>query len=108
MADRRIRKAGGGRKRIAEQDPALLQALEALVEPLTRGDPRSPLRWTCKSTRQLAEALRTRGHPISAPTVATLLHALGYSLQANTKTLEGTEHPDRDQQFQYINTQVKR
>ncbi len=107
-ANRRIRKAGGGRKRMAEQDPALLQALEALVEPLTRGDPMSPLRWTCKSTRQLAEALRQRGHPISAPTVAVLLHDLGYSLQANTKTLEGTNHPDRDQQFQYINTQVKK
>jgi hypothetical protein len=107
-ADRHIRKAGGGRKRTAEQDPALLQALEALVEPLTRGDPMSPLRWTCKSTRQLAEALRQRGHPLSAPTVAVLLHDLGYSLQANTKTLEGTTHPDRDQQFQYINTQVKK
>jgi hypothetical protein len=107
-ADRHIRKAGGGRKRMAEQDPALLQALEALVEPLTRGDPMSPLRWTCKSTRQLAEALRQRGHPISAPTVAVLLHDLGYSLQANTKTLEGTNHPDRDQPFQYINTQVKK
>lgn len=107
-ADRGIRRAGGGRKRRAVQDPALLHALEALVEPLTRGDPMSPLRWTCKSTRQLAEALRTRGHRISYPTVATLLHDLGYSLQANTKTLEGANHPDRDEQFQYINTHVKR
>lgn len=107
-SDRRIRNAGGGRKRLVEQDSALLGALEALVEPLTRGDPMSPLRWTCKSTRQLAEALCQQGHPISAPTVATLLHDLGYSLQANTKTLEGADHPDRDQQFQYINTQVKK
>src|SRR6266850_2388736 len=105
-ADRRIRKAGGGRKRMAEPDPALLQALEALVEPLTRGDPMSPLRWTCKSTRQLAEALHQRGHPMSAPTVAVRLHDLGYRLQATTKTLEGTHHPDRDQQCQSINTQV--
>ena len=102
--DRRVRKAGGGRKRIAEQEPTLLQALEALVEPLTRGDPMSPLRWTCKSTRQLAEALRKQGHPISAPTVAARLHDLGYSWQAKTKTLEGSKHPDRDRQFQYINT----
>jgi hypothetical protein len=107
-SDRRIRNAGGGRKRLVEQDPALLGALEALVEPLTRGDPMSPLRWTCKSTRQLAEALCQRGHSISAPTVATRRHDLGYRVQANTKTLEGTDHPDRDQPFQYINTQVKK
>ena len=75
---------------------------------LTRGDPVSPLRWTCKSTRQLAAALRQQGYAISHPTVASLLHELGYSLQANVKTLEGTSHPDRDQQFRYINTQVKR
>ena len=104
----RTRQAGGGRKSMVEQAPALLEALEALVEPLTRGDPMSPLRWTCKSTRQLAAALRQQGYPISHPTVATLLHDLGYSLQANVKTLEGTSHPDRDQQFHYLNAQVKR
>lgn len=105
---RRIRQVGGGRKGVVDRDPTLLQALEALVDPLTRGDPMSPLRWTCKSTRQLAAALRQQGYTISHPTVASLLHELGYSLQANVKTLEGTSHPDRDQQFRYINTQVKR
>jgi len=105
---RRTRHVGGGRKGVVDRDPTLLQALEALVEPLTRGDPLSPLRWTCKSTRQLAAALRQQGYTISHPTVASLLHELGYSLQANVKTLEGTSHPDRDQQFRYINTQVKR
>jgi transposase len=105
---RRTRQVGGGRKGVVDRDPTLLQALEALVEPLTRGDPMSPLRWTCKSTRQLAAALRQQGYTISHPTVASLLHELGYSLQANVKTLEGTSHPDRDQQFRYINTQVKR
>src|SRR5918992_758612 len=104
----RTRQAGGGRKSVVDRDPTLLEALEALVEPLTRGDPMSPLRWTCKSTRQLAAALQHQGYAISHPTVASLLHELGYSLQANAKTLEGTSHPDRDQQFQYINAQVKR
>jgi transposase len=103
----RIRHAGGGRPSVVDREPAILEALEALVEPLTRGDPMSPLRWTCKSTRQLAAALTQQGYSISHPTVATLLHALGYSLQANVKTLEGTSHPDRDQQFQYINAHVK-
>jgi transposase len=103
----RIRHAGGGRPSVVDRAPAILEALEALVEPLTRGDPMSPLRWTCKSTRQLAAALTQQGYSISHPTVATLLHALGYSLQANVKTLEGTSHPDRDQQFQYINAHVK-
>jgi transposase len=105
---RRTRQVGGGRKGVVDRDPTLLQALEALVEPLTRGDPMSPLRWTCKSTRQLAAGLRQQGYTISHPTVASLLHELGYSLQANVKTLEGTSPPDRDQQFRYINTQVKR
>jgi len=104
----RTRQAGGGRKSVVDRDPTLLEALEALVEPLTRGDPMSPLRWTCKSTRQLAAALQHQGYAISHPTVASLLHELGYSLHANAKTLEGTSHPDRDQQFQYINAQVKR
>ena len=103
----RIRHAGGGRPSVVDREPAILEALEALVEPLTRGDPMSPLRWTCKSTRQLAAALTQQGYSISHPTVATLLYALGYSLQANVKTLEGTSHPDRDQQFQYINAHVK-
>jgi DDE family transposase len=108
QAETRIRHVGGGRKGVAEQDPTLLEALEALVEPLTRGEPMSPLRWTCKSTRQLAAALRQLGYHISHPTVARLLHDLGYSLQANVKTLEGASHPDRDAQFQYINMQVKK
>jgi hypothetical protein len=104
----RIRQAGGGCKGVSARDPAILKVLETLVDPLTRGDPMSPLRWTCKSTRQLAAALRQRGYQISHPTVARLLHELGYSLQANVKTLEGASHPDRDQQFQYINAQVKK
>jgi Rhodopirellula transposase DDE domain len=107
-AARHLRKAGGGRKRMAEPDPALLQALEALVEPLPRGAPRSPWRWTCQSTRPLAEALRPRGHPIRAPTVAVRLHDRGYRVQANTKTREGTHHPERDQPCQSINTPVKK
>jgi transposase len=107
-ADTRIRQAGGGRKSVVDHSPEILAALEALVEPATRGDPMSPLRWTCKSTRQLAAALERQGYSISPPTVASLLHGLGYSLQANTKTLEGTSHPDRDQQFRYINAHVKR
>ena len=85
----------------------MLQALETLVEPTTRGDPMSPLRWTCKSTRKLAEALQRQGHRIGARTVARLLHALDYRLQANRKTLEGSSHPDRNAQFAYINAQVR-
>jgi len=108
QADTRIRQAGGGRKSVVDHSPEILAALEALVEPATRGDPMSPLRWTCKSTRQLAAALEQQGYAISPPTVASLLHDLGYSLQANTKTLEGTSHPDRDRQFRYINAYVKR
>ena len=108
QADARIRQAGGGRKSVVEHNPDILAALEALVEPATRGDPMSPLRWTCKSTRQLAAALEQQGYSLSPPTVASLLHGLGYSLQANMKTLAGTSHPDRDQQFRYINAYVKR
>lgn len=104
----RVRREGGGRKRLSEQSPEVLQALEALIEPESRGDPMSPLRWTCKSTRQLAEILVPRGYQISHTTVATLLDVLGYSLQANQKTLEGTQHPDRDSQFQYINQTTQR
>ena len=103
----RIRKPGGGRKDITEYYPNILEKLEALVDPVTRGDPRSPLRWTCKSTRQLSQELERKGHAISNVTVADLLHRLDYSLQANAKTLEGASHPDRDAQFQYINSRVR-
>jgi transposase len=103
----RVRKPGGGRKDISEYHPEILEKLEALLDPLTPGDPRSPLRWTCKSTRQLSQELERKGYSISNVTVADLLHRLGYSLQANAKTLEGASHPDRDAQFQYINGQVK-
>ena len=107
MIAERIRKPGGGRKDITEYHPDILEKLEALVDPVTRGDPRSPLRWTCKSTRQLAQELGGKGYSISNVTVADLLHRLDYSLQANAKTLEGASHPDRDTQFQYINSRVK-
>jgi hypothetical protein len=102
----RSRRAGGGRKMVEQYDPTLLRDLERLVEPTARGDPMSPLRWTCKSTRHLAEALRGQGHTISYKTVATLLGYLGYSLQANRKTREGSSHPDRDAQFAFINRRV--
>jgi len=101
------RKAGGGRKRAEALDPALVAALEQLVDPDSRGDPMSPLRWTCKSTRTLATALRERGHQVSEFVVRRLLKTLGYSLQANVKTAEGRQHPDRDAQFGYLNDQVK-
>jgi hypothetical protein len=104
---KRIRAAGGGRKPIDEYDPTLRQDLERLVDPVTRGDPESPLRWTCKSTRQLAAALVEQGHVVGRQKVADLLAELGYSLQANQKTKEGSaNHPDRDQQFNYINEQA--
>ena len=104
---RRARRPGGGRQRAEEADPQLLSDLDELVSPDTRGDPESPLRWTCKSTRQLAAALKEKGHQISPPVVARLLHGQGYSLQANIKTKEGKQHPDRDAQFAYLNEQVK-
>jgi len=104
----RVRRPGGGRKRIAERDTAILVDLEKLVEPVTRGDPESPLRWTCKSVRRLAEELSQQGHAISYPVVADLLRELGYSLQANRKTTEGGGHPDRNAQFEYINRKVQR
>jgi len=105
----RSRRPGAGRKRLGEHDPTLLKDLKALVDPATRGDPMSSLRWTNKSTRQLAGALTDKGHAISHVTVAELLRDLGYSLQANCKTLEeGGDHPDRDEQFGYINQQVAR
>src|SRR6185312_11814360 len=103
---RRCRRPGGGRHPAEVNDPRLLDALERLVNPATRGDPMSPLRWTCKSTRRLAEELRAQGHPISHETVAVLLHATGYSLQSNRKAREGGSHPDRDAQFEHINARV--
>ena len=104
----RLRKPGGGRKRLSETDPQLSVELDRLVAPLTRGDPESALRWTCKSTSSLARALSLQGHPVSARAVAQLLNVAGYSLQGNRKTLEGTAHPDRNAQFEHINAKVKR
>ena len=102
----RVRRSGGGRKKTVDKDASLKTDLERLVEPVTRGDPESPLRWTCKSVRKLADELKRQGHQTSHRMVAELLHELGYSLQANRKTLEGSSHADRDQQFQHINQQV--
>ena len=103
----RLRKAGAGRKPLTERDPQILEALDRLVDPDSRGDPMSPLRWTCKSTRQLAAALADAGHPVSHRVVGQLLASMGYSLQANIKTKEGSDHPDRDAQFRYLNEQVR-
>ena len=103
----RARRPGGGRKPAAEADPGLVPALLALVEPEERGDPESPLRWTGKSVRALAGELTAAGHPVSADTVHKLLKAEGFSLQGNAKTLEGTQHPDRDGQFRYISEQAR-
>jgi hypothetical protein len=102
----RQRRPGGGRKALTVHDPALLGAVEALIEPTTRGDPQSPLRWTTKSTRKLADELTRAGHPVSAATVATLLHQLKYRLHALRKTTEGASHPDRDAQFTHISATV--
>jgi len=102
-----IRRTGGGRKKTTATDPTLKQDLERLVDPVTRGDPESPLRWTCKSVRKLAEQLNRMGHGTSHRMIAELLHELGYSLQANRKSLEGSQHPDRDAQFEYINQKVQ-
>ena len=99
----RVRRRGGGRKPLWEIDPTLVADLERLVDPDSRGDPEQPLRWTAKSVRKLAEALRGAGHQVSHETVARLLRSLGYSLQANAKTREGADHPDRDEQFHHIN-----
>jgi hypothetical protein len=103
----RARRPGGGRKRAADLDPGLRPALLALVEPDERGDPMSPLRWTVKSTRNLADELTRQGHRVGADTVGDLLRAEGFSLQGNAKTIEGQRHPDRDAQFRYISEQVK-
>jgi Rhodopirellula transposase DDE domain len=104
----RIRRSGGGRKLLEDTDPGLWDALDVLIDPVTRGDPESPLRWTCKSTRRLAEDLCRQGHAVGARTVAALLIEMGYSLQANRKTREGASHPDRNAQFEYINNQARR
>jgi hypothetical protein len=104
----RVRRAGAGRKRKAVLNPSLKDALERLVEPVTRGDPESPLRWTSKSTRILARELNADGYSVSHVLVADLLHEMEYSLQANRKTMEGTSHPDRDAQFEHINAVVRR
>jgi len=104
----RLRREGGGRKRCTESDPELIETLRGLVEPTTRGDPMSALRWTCKSTSNLAEALTENGHAVSPRTVGRLLGAEGYSLQSNRKTKEGDSHPDRNAQFEHINSMVTR
>jgi hypothetical protein len=103
----RMRRPGAGRKRRAAQDPALLGDLETLVEPTTRGDPQSPLRWTCKSVRRLATELQAQGHQVSPQLVSELLHAAGYSLQGARKTREGAQHPDRNAQFEHIAARVR-
>ena len=103
-----IRRAGGGRKPLLFHQPDLLKALEQLVEPVARGDPESFLRWTSKSTRHLAQELQRQGFRIGDRKVAQLLHQMGYSLQANVKTLEGKQHPDRNAQFEYVHAQTKK
>lgn len=104
----RIRRPGAGRKPLTVCDPQLAAKLETMIEETTRGDPESPLRWTCKSTRRLAAALTQGKHPVSHTKVAHILHDLNYSLQSNRKTEEGGDHPDRDAQFRHINSAVKR
>ena len=103
-----IRRGGGGRKALTTSDPRLVEALEALIDGQTRGDPESPLRWICQSTRTIAKALGRRHHPVSHTKVAQLLHGLDYSLQSNRKTEEGRDHPDRDAQFRHITAAVRR
>jgi Rhodopirellula transposase DDE domain len=103
-----MRRKGGGRKRTIDKDRTLAEDLDRLVDPVTRGDPESPLRWTCKSVRRLAEELQREGHTVSYQTVAEVLHEMDYSLQANQKTLEGSQHADRDRQFEYINRKAQR
>ncbi|MDA7949825.1 MAG: ISAzo13 family transposase [Hyphomicrobiaceae bacterium] len=103
----RQRREGGGRRSRQQEQPELLEALDALIDPETRGDPMSPLRWTCKSTRTLAAELRRQRFCVSSNTVARLLRSLGYSLQANRKTIEGKQHPDRDAQFRHIDRRIR-
>jgi transposase len=105
-AAERVRRAGAGRPPVSERDPGVAAALERLVDPATRGDPASPLRWTSKSTRTLADELHAQGHSVAPRTVAKLLHESGYSLQATRKTREGGDHPDRDAQFRYLSGQI--
>jgi transposase len=107
MSPSRIRRQGGGRKKVVDLDPSLKRDLEKLLESTTRGDPESPLRWTCKSVRNLTAELKRMNHVVSHQVVADLLHKLGYSLQANSKTKEGTNHPDRNAQFEHLNGKVK-
>jgi len=107
MSPSRIRREGGGRKKAADLDPSFKTDLEKLLESTTRGDPESPLRWTCKSVRNLTAELKRMNHVVSHQVVADLLHKLGYSLQANSKTKEGTRHPDRNAQFEHLNGKVK-
>lgn len=104
----RIRKEGGGRYSAVQHYPELVSKIENLVEPITRGDPESPLRWTCKSTRVLSSELIHMGFNVSSRIVRMLLHQLGYSLQGNKKTIEGKQHPDRNAQFEYINKRVSK
>ena len=108
MGAERVRRAGGGRKSLLQLEPRLAADLDRLVEPATRGDPESPLRWTCKSLRTLARQLQSMGHAVSYPTVGTLLVQAGYSLQSNQKAKEGSRHPDRNAQFEYIYSEIKR
>ena len=105
--EQRVRRPGAGRPRVEVRDPKLVAALDALIDPTTRGDPESPLRWTCKSKARLAEELTKAGHAISATKVGELLRAMGYSLQANQKTREGAQHPDRNAQFESISRQAR-
>jgi hypothetical protein len=107
LCPERVRVPGAGRHFVEDNDPQLLAALQALIEPTSRGDPQSPLRWTCLSTRHLAEALRAQGHAVSHQTVAAMLNDLDYSLQANRKVKEGHDHPDRNAQFEHINQRVR-
>ncbi len=107
MLNGRVRKDGGGRKKVEEKDQTLLNDLEALVDSTTRGDPVSPLKWSCKSTPKITSELREIGHVVSQPTVYKILSEIGYSMQSNRKTKEGADHPDRDAQFHYISEKVK-
>ena len=106
-ADGRVRQPGGGRKKVEQANPQLPRRLRTIVEETTAGDPMSPLRWTSKATRTIAEELTRSGHPISSVTVGRCLEAMGFTLQANVKTREGPQHPNRDAQFRYLNRQVK-
>ena len=107
LAPERVRRPGGGRKRASVVDPNLMEDLDGLIDPVTRGDPGAPLRWTCKSVRKLASELNRKGHQVSHTVVAALLHEMGYSLQANRKVREGKNHPDRNEQFERISRKVQ-